>query len=85
MARGAHLEPYKGIQFANVHPLIGNLASRPEGGVDWALVTACRRRPSRGGITLDELLDLAEIDEVGRSWRDAYQANGELANGHDDR
>lgn len=57
-----------------MHPLIGNLCHRPEGGVDHALFLAAQTE-----LTIDDLLDLDEIDEVGRSWRDAAQANLEHA------
>jgi hypothetical protein len=73
MARGAHKEPHKGIQYANVHPLIGNLCSRPDGGVDADLFVRLHT-----SMCLKQALDLAEIMEVGNSWRDAYQANAEL-------
>ena len=54
MARGTPREPYQGIQFDRVHPLIGNLAIKPEGGTDWKFVLACS-----GRINLDDLLDMA--------------------------
>lgn len=64
---------FEGIQFANVHPLIGNLSIRPEGGVDVAMYEALTQR-----MSLEEALDLSEIDRVERSWRDAQTANAEL-------
>ena len=79
MARGTPAEPYKGIQFERVHPLIGNLAIKPEGGTDHDFLAKCKRRPTQGGYSLDDLFDALEVDDVGRSWRDAYQANAELA------
>lgn len=30
-------------------------------------------------LSIDDALDLAEIDDVSRSWRDAAQANAEVA------
>lgn len=64
---------HRGIEFANVHPLIANVCSRPEGGVDWALLKAAQET-----LSLDDLLDIAEIETVGRSWRDAIQGNLEF-------
>jgi hypothetical protein len=58
----------------NVHPRIGNLLIKPEGGVDWALLRAFQT-----DMTLDDLDDLEECDRVERSWRDAAHANAEHA------
>jgi hypothetical protein len=55
-----------------MHPLIGNLVSRPEGGLDAFMYNALNTE-----LSLDDALNLAEIDEVQRSWRDATQANVE--------
>lgn len=62
--------PHRGIEFANVAPLIGNLCIRPEGGVDVAMYLALTTT-----LPLDAALDLAEIDNVSRSHRDAAHAN----------
>lgn len=62
--------PYRGTTYANVPPLIGNLCSKPEGGVDVAMYKALMYE-----LTLEEALDLWEIDEVGRSWRAAIEGN----------
>lgn len=48
---------------------------KPEGGIDWALFRAFSEEPARGGLSLDDLYDLVEIDRVGQSHRDAVQAN----------
>lgn len=53
-----------------MHPLIGNLCARPDGGVDHALFLALQTT-----LSLDDALDLEEIDQVSRSHRDAAQAN----------
>jgi hypothetical protein len=55
-----------------VHPLIGNLCIIPGGGVNGILFAALRT-----SLSLDDALDLEEIDIVDRSWRDARQANTE--------
>ena len=52
--------------------MIGNLCLLPEGGVDHTLLVAFK-----SDYSLDDLLDLEEISQVGRSWRDAAQANTE--------
>lgn len=52
--------------------MIGNLCHRPEGGVDHVMLYEY----THGRYSLDDLLDAAEIDEVGRSWREAALANG---------
>lgn len=57
-----------------MHPLIGNLCIRPEGGIDAALFEALSTR-----LSVDDAFDLAEIDEVGRAHRDAAHANVERA------
>ena len=54
--------------------MIGNLVARPDGGVDADLYVRLHT-----SMPLEEAQDLAEIMDVGNSWRDAYQANGELA------
>ncbi len=64
--------PHRGIDYANVPPELARLASLPRGGVDWQLLIAARTT-----LTIDDLLDAIEIDEVQRSWRDAAQANAE--------
>lgn len=64
--------PHRGIDYANVPPMLARLASLPRGGVDWQLLIAART-----SLTIDDLLDAIEIDEVQRSWRDAAQANAE--------
>jgi hypothetical protein len=53
-----------------VHPLIGNLCALPEGGVSVEMYRALC-----SDLSLDDALDLAEIDEVARSWRAAAHAN----------
>lgn len=58
------------MQYANVHPLIGNLCSVPGGGVNVHMYEALTTR-----LPLDRALDLAEIDEVNRSWHNAAEAN----------
>lgn len=70
---GAEPGPYKGMQYANVHPWIGNLAYRPEGGVDHEFVHRCNTVYS-----IDDLLVLVEIEAVGRSWAVARDANRNL-------
>lgn len=54
-------------------PLIGNLATTPEGDCDWKLLDALH-----DSISLDRALDIAEVREVARSWHDATRANGRL-------
>jgi hypothetical protein len=49
---------------------VGNLCLRPEGDVDWSLYRALHE-----SLSWDEALDLEEIVIVGRTWRDAAQAN----------
>lgn len=61
---------YRGIEYANVHPLIGNLCLRPEGDVNHALFVDLHTT-----LSWDDALDLEEIVLVGRTWRDAAQAN----------
>jgi hypothetical protein len=59
-----------GLEPANVHPLVLNLCLRPEGDVNHALYVALHT-----SMSWDEALDLEEIVIVGRTWRDAAQAN----------
>lgn len=42
----------------------------PEGGVDWRLMRALQET-----LSLDDAYDIAEINEVSRSHRDALEAN----------
>lgn len=70
-----HAKLHHGIQFENVHPLIGNLCIRPDGGPDVEMF----RQLTHGPLSIDDAYDLAEIDDVARSWRDAAQANNEHA------
>lgn len=51
-------------------PLIGQLCMLPEGGVDWRLMRALQET-----LSLDDAYDIAEINEVSRSHRDALEAN----------
>ena len=65
---------YKGMEYANVHPLIGNLCINPEGGVDVAMFIALRDE-----LSMDDALDLLEMDAVSRSWHSASRANQQLS------
>ncbi len=67
---------YVGLEFDYVSPLVGNLCIRPGGGVDGVLYHALRTY-----LSIDDALDLAEIDNVDRSWRDAAHANAEIPSG----
>lgn len=58
------------MDYANIHPIIGALCSRPEGGVDVDMYRALTSE-----MSIEEALDLYEVDQVGRSWRAAMQAN----------
>lgn len=62
------------MEYANVHPIIGNLCCRPEGGVDVEMYRALTR-----DLSIDEALDLLEMDDVARSWRKATEANAKFA------
>ncbi len=53
--------------------MIGNLCCRPDGGVDHSMYLALRTT-----MSLDDALDLAEIDTVSRSHRDAIEENARL-------
>lgn len=63
-------DPERGILPRNVHPMVARLVARPEGGVDLAMYQALHTT-----ITLDQALDLVEIDDVSRSVRAAAQRN----------
>lgn len=78
MARGTPREPYQGKGFTRAHPLIGNMSILPDGSIDKTFAIACTRPPLEGGVSLDELFMIEDIDNVSRSWHDAYQANAEL-------
>ena len=65
---------YKGMDYANIHPLIGNLCIKPEGGVDVSMFLALRDE-----LSLDDALDILEMDVVSRSWHTASRANNKLA------
>lgn len=60
------------MEYANVHPIIGNLCVKPEGGVDVVMFQALHT-----DLSIDDALDLVEMDEVSRSWHDAARANAE--------
>ena len=62
------------MDYANVHPIIGSLCSLPEGGVDVGMYVACTQE-----LSIDEVLDLREIDDVSRSWRAAVHANMDVS------
>lgn len=66
--------PYKGMSYANVHPLIGNLCIKPEGGVDVNMFLALQEE-----LSLDDALDIIEMDMVSRSWHAASRANSRQA------
>ena len=68
------------MQYANVHPLIGNLCALPEGGVDVAMYIALTTV-----LSIEEALDLAEVDDVQKSWRRAFDANAEAQRSSDNR
>jgi hypothetical protein len=48
---------------------------RPDGGPDVEMF----RQLTHGPLSLDDLCDIEEIDDVSRSHRDACQANAEAA------
>ena len=50
--------------------LIGQLCMLPAGGVDWHLMRALQET-----LSLDDAFDIAEINDVSRSHRDAIEAN----------
>jgi hypothetical protein len=56
----------------NVHPLIAELVQKPEGGIDGAMYAALRTT-----LSLDDALDLAEINAVGMSWHAAAHRNAD--------
>ena len=60
------------MQFANIAPLIGNLCTKAEGGVDVEMFRALH-----DDMSLDDALDMAEILEVWRSWNTAAEMNAD--------
>lgn len=61
---------YEGLQYSNLPARLGDLCVIPRGGVDWKLWLGFNDY-----VTLDDMLDLEEISDVGRSWRSAAEAN----------
>ena len=76
--KGAKLAPkadpdavlYQGLQYSNLPARLGDLCAVPSGGVNGALWLQFRDT-----ATLDDMLDMEEIDTVSRSWRAAAEAN----------
>lgn len=58
--------------------MIGDIAKLPDGAVDWRFMLACNGA-AEPVVTIDDLYDIAEVQDVGRSWADAQQANMEIA------
>lgn len=62
---------YVGMEYANIHPWIGNACSKPD-GVDHVLLARFY-----DDLSLDDLFRSLEVDAVHRSWAIARQANRE--------
>jgi hypothetical protein len=61
---------YQGMDFANVHPMIGNLCVSPEGAIDHFALAAYHET-----FSLDDLYRAFEVDTIARVARLAAEAN----------